>query len=62
MYNKWLSDEIIKNGLNFCLLSDKIEPNTHYFIDDCHFSENGSIKVAKIISECIKLNLISILN
>ena len=55
-YNNWLKNHIINNKLNFCLLSDKLEPSTNYFFDDVHLAENGSKKVAKFLSECIKLN------
>tara|TARA_B100000686_G_C16766688_1_gene962304 strand:- start:899 stop:2191 length:1293 start_codon:yes stop_codon:yes gene_type:complete len=61
-YNNWLKEKIISNKLNFCLLSDKIDPTTDYLYDDCHFSENGSQKVSKILANCIKLDLRSILN
>ena len=43
--------------LNFCSLSEKFEPNTDNFFDDAHFSENGSKKVAKILSECVKFSI-----
>ncbi len=62
IYNNWLKKKVMANKLNFCLLSDKIEPTTEYFYDDCHFSENGSKKASKVLANCIKLDLKSILN
>ena len=37
-----------ENGIY--LLSEKIEPNTNYLIDDCHFSEKGSEKVSDLLA------------
>ena len=54
--------EVIKNNLNFCILSEKIPPNTEYLFDDCHFSENGSQKVSDTLASYINLSLKSILN
>ena len=62
LYNNWLKENITKNELNFCLLSDQIEANTTHLSDDCHFSENGSKKVADVLSSYINLSLKSILN
>ena len=47
LYNDWLKVNVSKNNLNFCLLSEYLEPNTDNFYDDAHFAENGSKKVAK---------------
>ena len=60
-YNNWIKKKITDNKLNFCLLSDKIEASTDYLTDDCHFSENGSKKVSEVLTNCINLNLKSIL-
>ena len=57
LYNNWLREYITNNNLNFCSLSEKFEPNTDNFFDDAHFSENGSKKVAKILSECVKFSI-----
>ena len=57
LYNNWLRQYIINNNLNFCSLSEKLEANTDNFFDDAHFAENGSEKVAKVLSECIKFNI-----
>jgi len=57
LYNNWLRQYIINNNLNFCSLSEKLEANTDNFFDDAHFAENGSEKVAKVLSECIKFNV-----
>ena len=61
VYNSWLKQKVTDSKLNFCLLSDKIEANTSDLIDDCHFSENGSKKVADVLTRCITLSLKSIL-
>ena len=62
IYNGWLKKKITDNKLNFCLLSDEIEPTTSFFFDDCHFTENGSIKLADILTNYINLNFKSVLN
>ena len=62
VYNSWLKQKVTENKLNFCLLSNKIEANTSDLTDDCHFSENGSKKVADVLTRCITLSLKSILN
>ena len=61
-YNNWLKKKIRDNKLNFYLLSDKIEPNTSFLFDDCHFTENGSKKLSDILTSYINLNFKSILN
>ena len=61
-YNEWLKNEIFQNELSFFKLSDKLEPNITHFIDDCHFTENGSKKVSDLLANYISLNLKSILN
>ncbi len=61
-YNNWLKNIIMKNKLNFVTLSNKIEPNTQYLTDDCHFSEKGSEVVSDVLVEYMNLSLKSILN
>ena len=56
-YNNWLKNEILQNGLSFLKLSDNLEPNTTYFLDDCHFTENGSKQVSDDVTSYIMLNL-----
>ena len=56
-YNNWLKNEITQNGLSFFKLSDKLEPNTTHFIDDCHYSEKGSKQVSDEVASYIMLNL-----
>ena len=62
IYNNWLRKKVTDNKLNFHLLSDKIEANTDYLNDDCHFSENGSEEVSNALASYIDLSLKSILN
>ena len=62
LYNVWLKNKIKKNKLNFVSLINKIEPNTQYLTDDCHFSEKGSEVVSDVIAKYINLSLKSILN
>jgi hypothetical protein len=57
-----LRKKVTDNKLNFHLLSDKIEANTDYLNDDCHFSENGSEEVSNALASYIDLSLKSILN
>ena len=57
LYNSWLKNETERNNINFCLLSNKIYPNTKYLTDDCHFSENGSKKVSEVVTDCLRVNL-----
>ena len=56
-YNNWLKNEILQNGLSFLKLSDNLEPNTTHFLDDCHFTENGSKQVSDDVASYIMLNL-----
>ena len=56
LYNNWLKTNVNKNILNFCSLSEYFEPNFENFIDDAHFAENGSKKVAKVLTDCLKNN------
>ena len=62
IYNNWLRKKVIDSKLNFHSLSDKIEANTDYLIDDCHFSESGSQKVSDVLASYINLSLKSVLN
>ena len=62
IYNAWLKKKITDNKLNFFLLSDKIEANTDYLLDDCHFTENGSKKLSDILTSYINSNFKLILN
>ena len=57
LYNNWLRDYTANNNLNFCSLSERMEPTTDNFLDDLHFSENGSKRVAKILSKCVKFSI-----
>jgi lysophospholipase L1-like esterase len=52
-YNLTLKKITDKYQLPLCDLANKIPPSEEYFYDDVHFNENGSKKVAEIISECI---------
>ena len=56
MYNLFLEKKINDKKLKFCKLSDKIIPNELFFVDDVHFTPNGSKAVAKNFFECIKNN------
>ena len=58
LYNDWLEEVISINKLNFCPISDKIEPNTTFLFDDCHFTENGSKKLSDILTNYINLNIL----
>ena len=62
IYNNWLENIITKNKLNFVTLTNKIEPNTQYLTDDCHFSEKGSDVVSDVLADYMNLSLKSILN
>ena len=55
-YNEFLQKIIQKNNLNFCLLSNKFDPTTENFIDDCHYSEKGLEKVSNELSNYIISN------
>ena len=54
IYNSYLKEELKKNNLVFCSLSSKVKPIFSNFIDDVHFSPNGSKLVAKTLFECVK--------
>ena len=53
-YNKFLKDKVEEHSLNFCKISDKIPANKENFIDDAHFTPEGSKLVAQNIFNCIK--------
>ena len=57
LYNNWLRDYTANNNLNFCSLSERMKPTTDNFLDDAHFSENGSKRVAEILSKCVKFSI-----
>lgn len=54
IYNNYLAEETIKNEISFCSLSSKVKPFFSNFIDDVHFTPNGSKLVAKALFECVK--------
>jgi lysophospholipase L1-like esterase len=53
LYNDWMADAVRRRGLTFCPLADKVPPTTDYLTDDCHFNENGSRRVAEVVSACL---------
>jgi len=53
-YNNYLENFSNQNSIKFCKLSDKIEPTIDNFIDDVHFTINGSKEVALNLYNCIK--------
>ena len=57
MYNDWLKDRSSKLQLNFCPISKRVKPSSEYFLDDCHFTEKGSVLVANLLSDCFNLKL-----
>ena len=54
VYNLFLEKKIKEKNLKFCKLSDKIVSNEVFFVDDVHFTPNGSKAVAKNLFKCIK--------
>ena len=56
IYNLYLEETISSEKLYFCKLSDKIEANDRFFIDDVHFTPKGSEIVAKTLLKCINRN------
>ena len=54
VYNNFLEGYSLQNNIKFCKLSDKIKPLRENFIDDVHFTQKGSIKVANNLYDCIK--------
>ena len=56
IYNLYLEETISSEKLDFCKLSDKIEANDRFFIDDVHFTPKGSEIVAKTLLKCINRN------
>jgi GDSL-like lipase/acylhydrolase family protein len=53
MYNDWLATTVGQARASFCPIADKLPPTTEIFFDDCHFTENGSRLVAKLVSQCL---------
>jgi hypothetical protein len=58
-YNSALMKIALDNGINFCDLAKEVPPSEKYFYDDVHFNENGSERVAVVLSQCINLALIN---
>ena len=58
-YNAALMKIALDNEINFCDLAKEVPPSEKYFYDDVHFNENGSERVAIVLSECINLALIN---
>ena len=53
LYNSYLEENLISKDIKFCKLSEKINIDSNNFIDDVHFSPNGSKKVANFLHKCI---------
>ena len=54
LYNNWILEEAKKEKIFACDLASDFKPTMEYFIDDCHFSENGSKFASTHITNCIK--------
>jgi hypothetical protein len=53
LYNGWLGAKAKEQGFRFCSLSPHVPPSTEYFFDDCHYNDNGSRTVARLVSACL---------
>ena len=53
LYNGWLGAMAKERGFRFCSLSSHVPPSTEYFFDDCHYNDNGSRTVARLVSACL---------
>ena len=54
LYNSYLQENSKSKNIKFCKLSEKINSDSNNFIDDVHFSPNGSKNVANFLHKCIK--------
>ena len=54
LYNSWILEEAKKAKIFACDLASDFKPTMEYFIDECHFSENGSKFASVHITNCIK--------
>lgn len=53
VYNEWLGLRAKEMGFRFCAISPHVPSTTDYFFDDCHYNDNGSRTVARLVSECL---------
>ena len=54
LYNSYLQENLKSKNIKFCKLSEKINSDSNNFIDDVHFSPNGSKNVANFLHKCIR--------
>lgn len=52
LYNGWLADVTKRDGVAFCELAKYIPPTTEFLTDDCHFTEEGSRRIAQLMTAC----------
>ena len=53
-YNSFLVRSAAANGFPVCDIASQIPPTTEFFDDDCHYSEVGTQRVAKLLSDCFQ--------
>ncbi len=53
LYNNYLKDFAIRNKVPICDIAKDLEPSSSIFYDDCHFTLNGSHRVAELVSPCL---------
>lgn len=53
LYNDWLAMIVGRTSPSFCAIADKLPASTEIFFDDCHFTEEGALVVARLVSDCL---------
>ena len=56
LYNRYLIEFSKRNKYRYCDIASQLEPSYDYFIDDCHFNEKGSLRVAELLFTCLNAN------
>lgn len=54
LYNDWLAEEVLHNGLSFCPLAANVPATAEFLIDDCHLTEKGSNRIAELMEKCLR--------
>lgn len=57
LYNGFLMDTAMRNGLARCDLAPLLEPTLEVFYDDCHFNVSGAERVAAELASCVTRSL-----
>ncbi len=52
-YNGWLEERVRAAGLGFCPVARAFPARLELFYDDCHFTDAGSARLARLVADCL---------